>query len=200
MNYEEALTAQAEKSDKAQLDEQNAKAWHKILDRWPLRDSQANYGMLLQWANPLTLEPFEELLRTKPAGLELDAISREQFIQDIVQQVGGDAKTKRDLAFRLSTFSLGQLRQRAGELAFKKTVRTKEQAKAYVASQRDPEPHGYNGTGFPRLAATLVPPGEIKAVNTGDFLRKIARSDVWLLKRDVRIYGSQQCEHFLNNA
>ena len=58
-----------QQQEKAQRDEVNARAWHQILNKYPLRDTQANYNLLLGWANPLSLEAFEALLRVDPKSL-----------------------------------------------------------------------------------------------------------------------------------
>jgi LysM repeat protein len=198
MNYEQALADKATQQDKANRDEINARGWRAILNKYTLRDTAANFAMLVEWANPLTLEAFEELLRSKPKGLTLDATSREQLIDEIVKNSHGDQNTLRNLKVKLlSTYSLTQLRDARRGQEFKSRVRTKEQAEAHVAkAHRDTS---WNGTGYPKLQATLVPPGQVVAVKTGDFLRKIAREDVWLLKRYVRIYGSSQIDWWLQN-
>jgi hypothetical protein len=64
---------------------------------------EANYSMLLDWANPLTLEAFEELIRSKPEGLTLSGTSREGLIDEIVSLSHGDSNALRQLRFRLST-------------------------------------------------------------------------------------------------
>jgi hypothetical protein len=197
MNYETALADQAAAEQKAQRDEQNARAWHAILAKYPLRDSQANYSMLLLWANPLSLEAFEELLRSRPAGLTLDAVSRESLIEEIVKNSSSDLNSQRSLRLRLSTNSLGQLREKRREQEFRATVKTKDQAKAFLANAH--QDNSWKGTGMPRLHSSIVPPGEVAAVKTGDFLRKIARSDAWLLKRYVKIYGADQINWWLQN-
>ena len=51
------------------------------MNKYPLRDTQANYNIVLTWGNPITIESFEALLRRKSHGL--DMISREKIIEDI---------------------------------------------------------------------------------------------------------------------
>jgi hypothetical protein len=196
-NYQEVLTNQATAQDKAQRDEMNARGWQAILNKYPLVDNQANYRMLLDWANPLTLESFEALLRTKPAGLSLAGTSREGLIEEIVSLSYGDSNALRQLRFKLSTYSLAQLRQKKHDIEFKKQVSTTVEARKYIAEQRAQEPQSFNG--YPRLQNTIVPPGEVRAVNTGDYMRKIAKSDVYELKRMVRLFGSEQCNYWLAN-
>ena len=71
MNYEQTLADQAVKNDKAERDEQNARGWHAILNKYPLRDTQANYNIVLTWAARITMESFEALLRRKSHGLDM---------------------------------------------------------------------------------------------------------------------------------
>lgn len=197
INYEQALADQAAKNDKAQRDEQNARAWHAILNKYPLRDTQANYNIVLTWGNPITMESCEALLRRKDNGL--DMVSREKLIADIVNNSHGDQNALRQLRTRLGTFSLTQLRQKRRDIEFKSEVVGVDAAKKYIAQNR-PQDLGWNGTGYPRLQSTVVPPGQFQPVPTGQYLRQIAKSDLYLFKRYVRLHGSQQVDWWLQNG
>jgi hypothetical protein len=194
VNYEQAKADQAAAQEKAQRDEVNARAWHQILNKYPLRDTQANYNLLLGWANPLSLEAFEALLRADPKSLVM--ISREQIIEDILEHSHGDQNTLRQLRTRLGTYSLTQLRQKRRDIDFKSEVHTKEQAKEFVSKNRVND-LGWNGTGFPKLQSTIVPPGQAQAVPTGQFLRQIAKSDFYLFKRYARMYSAEQLTYWM---
>lgn len=194
VNYAAAQAQQAEADTKAQRDEANAQAWHAILDRFYVRDTQANYSLAVSWSSGrLTLESFEALLRH--GGLDMS--SREGIIDDIIQNSFGDANALRSLRLRLSTYSLSQLRQKRRTIAFKQAINTKADAEKFVVSQRETEV-GWRGTGYPRLASTHVPRGQVTAIPTGQWLRGLAKEDLYEFKRIVRLYGSEQCNHWLN--
>lgn len=198
MNYEQTIAAQAAQQDKVARDKKSAEGWNQILGKYPLRDTQANFAALLEWANQLTLEAFEELIRTKPSNIStLDATSREGIIDDIVQHSHGDSNTLRQLRLKLSTYSLGQLRDKRRAIDFKSAVQTKEQAKAYVKEAH--ADNSWNGLGYPKLQSTIVPPGQVRAIPTGEFLRSIAKTDLWLFKRYVRLYSVEQINYWLAN-
>jgi hypothetical protein len=118
------------------------------------------------------------------------------LIADIVNNSHGDQNALRQLRTRLGTFSLTQLRQKRRDISFKSEVHTREQAKEFVAKNR-PQDLGWNGTGFPKLQSTLVPPGQFQAVPTGQFLRQIAKSDFYLFKRYARLYSADQLTYWM---
>jgi hypothetical protein len=195
VNYEQAKADQAAAQEKAQRDEVNARAWHQILNKYPLRDTQANYNLVVTWSDPITIESFEALLRRKDNGL--DMVSREKLIADIVNNSHGDQNALRQLRFRLGTYSLAQLRQKRRDIDSKAQVHTKEAAKAYVANTREKE-IGWRGSGYPKLLSTTVPAGQVHAVPTGQYLRDLAKSDIWLFKRMVKLYSSDQIDYWMN--
>jgi hypothetical protein len=196
--YEQALNAQAAQNDQEARDRKSAEGWSAILNKYTLRDSEANYKAVRDWSDPVTLESFEEFLRSKPAGFPtLDAVSREWLIDDIIANSHGDQNTSRQLKIRLSTYSLGQLREKRRSISFKQDVHTLPAAKLYVKeAHRDTS---WNGTGYPTLLPQTVPPGQIRAIPTGEFLRSIAKTELWLFKRYCKIYGVEQCNYWLNN-
>jgi hypothetical protein len=199
VNYQAAQAAEAAADQKVQRNEVNARGWQQVLAKYPLRDTQANYQLLLQWSNPITLEAFETLLRQKPAGFNLDMSSREGIIEDIVAHSHGDANTLRQLKARLTTYSLAQLRQKRHDIEFKSQVHTKFDAEKFVASQRNTEV-GWRNTGYPKLGSTYVPPGQVQAVPTGQYLRDLAKNDFWLFKRMVKLYSADQCTYWMQQA
>jgi hypothetical protein len=91
---------------------------------------------------------------------------------------------------------LAQLRQKKRDIEFKKQVSTTTEARKYIADVRAAEPQSWNG--YPRLQNSIVPPGEVRAVPTGDYIRRIAKADVYELKRMVRLYGSEQVNYWLH--
>ncbi len=199
INFENTQGEQQAVESKAQRDEVNARAWHSILAKFPLRDTQANFGVIADWSKPnaVTLEAFEELLRVSPKSLDMS--SRDQIIDDIVQHSHGDTNELRQLRFRLSTYSLAQLRQKRRDIDFKQEVHTYDAAKKFVASARNIE-IGWRGTGYPKLASKIVPRGEVHAVPTGQYLRQLAKTSLWDFKRMVKIYSSSQIDYWLAQA
>lgn len=198
INYQEAVAAQTKAEQKAQQDELNARAWHAILDKYTLVDNQANFHIIREWSNgQITVQAFETLLRDNPGMVNMS--SREAIIDDIVSNSHGDSNTLRNLKVRLSTFSLAQLRAKRRDIEFKSEVHTRDAAKNFVASQRDTE-IGWRGTGYPKLQSTLVPPGQVQATPTGQYLRQLAKTDLYNFKRMVRVYGSAQCDWWMQNG
>lgn len=195
VNYEEAKADQAAAQEKAQRDEVNARAWHQILNKYPLRDTRANYTAILGWCNPITMEAFESLLRQKNNGL--DVSSREEIIDDIIDHSHGDSNTLRNFRLRLTTWSLTQLRERRRQIQFKSEVTTKAEAKDYLRKHNAPD-YGWEGTGFPKLQSSLVPQGEVSAVPTGQYLRRLAKEDIYTFKRFVKLYSADQCTFWMN--
>ena len=195
MNYEQTLADQAVKNDKAERDEVNARGWHAILNKYPLRDTQANYNIVLTWGNPITMESFEALLRRKSHGL--DMVSREEIIEDIVDNSYGDANSLRQLRFRLSTYSLSQLRQKRRDIDFKAKVHTKAAAKEYVANARGND-RGWRGSGYPKLLSTHRPTGAGPSGSDGQYLRRSAKSTLYFFKRMVKLYSSDQIDYWMN--
>jgi hypothetical protein len=196
VNYENALARQAEADEKKRRDEINAWGYQMVLNKYPLFDNQANYNIIVSWCNPITLEGFESLLKQHPKSLSM--ASREALIEEIIFLSHGDVNTLRNLRARLSTYSLAQLRQKSRDIDFKAEVNTRDAAKKFVASQRDTE-IGYKGTGYPKLQSTIVPPGQVQAIPTGQYLRTLAKTELWQFKRMVRLYSSAQIDYWLQN-
>jgi hypothetical protein len=197
INYLEEQAAQAEKEAKAKHDRLNAEGWGQVLSKFPLRDTQANFTVLCEWCAPntITVEAFESLLRSNSKSL--DMTSREGIIKDILDHSTGDKNTLRDLGIRLSTWSLGQLRQKRSDIAFKQGIHTKDDAKQYLAGQRDKE-IGWRNTGYPKLASTYVPPGQVQAVPTGQYLRELSKTDLRQFKHAAIKFQQYQGEQYVD--
>ena len=200
INFENEQAKQQAAESAAQRDEANARAYQTILRSYTLRDTFANFRIIEEWAKPnvITLLAFEELLKASPQSLDMS--SREEIIEDILKNSHtSDANEQRQIRFRLTTFSLGQLRDKRKNIEFKGKVRTLDQAKKFVADARNIE-IGWKNSGYPKLQSTIIPRGEVRAIPTGQYLRHLAATSLWDFKRMVRVYSSQQVDFWLAQA
>ena len=83
------------------------------------------------------------------------------------------------------------------DIDFKAKVHTKAAAKEYVANARGND-RGWRGSGYPKLLSTTVPPGQVQAIPTGAYLRDLAKNDLFLFKRMVKLYSSDQIDYWMN--
>lgn len=186
-NFEQSQIALTATQAKAQQDRVNADAWGAILNRYPLRDSQANYSVILDWCgDQITVEKFERLWAENPSVL--DVSSREEIIQDIVDNSFGNSNDLRSLAFRLSTFSLAQLREKRRTIAFKAEVKSKEQAREVL---KNAQPNRDRFPGYVPLPDRLYDSATRTWVTVDkEYLDGLIRNgDLFQFKRLVKLHG-----------
>jgi hypothetical protein len=191
-NYQEHLAENAAAESRTALDKANAEGYAQILARYAIRDTQANYAVLRDWAAPnaITVDSFIALLRSDPKAIDMS--SREGVIQDIVDVSTGSDNDLRSLKFRLSTFSLAQLRQKMRDISFKKQVSTHAEAKKYLAEGRKPETTQFPG--WPALPQKMYERGKGWIEVDAAYLEHLIREDVFSFKRLVKLYGGQQVD------
>src|SRR5437899_1990834 len=119
ISYEnKAATEQQQKNEAAQ-EARNREVFFEALCRWPLKEHEANYQLLLSWSGDglLSVEKIEYLLKHKPAGFNFDSTTRElligelgEFLRDTTSQKTLSDYDFRQWVLRASTWSLRQLR------------------------------------------------------------------------------------------
>ncbi|SRR6266851_5777614 len=200
VNYEsKAATEQQQKNEAAQ-EARNREVFFEVCCRFPIRDHDANFALLVQWAGDgvLTLEKAEYLLKHRVAGFNPDVVTREKLIEELARELrdGYTDYDHRQWRLRASTWSLRQLRNKKRELLLKRELTTAQKARNYLTEARA-EGVDNKYPGYPRLLKTIVPPGQIFAVDTRQYLVELARTDIFAFKRMVRIYGEQQVNDYL---
>ncbi len=207
VNYEsKAATEQQQKNEAAQ-EARNREVFFEVCCRFPIRDHDANFALLVQWAGDgiLTIEKAEYLLKRRVSGFNPDVVTREQLIGELGQFLREMTSTKtlsdydfKNWRFRAGTWSLRQLRAYKKELELKRQLQTVEQARNYLTEVRN-EGVENKYVGYPRLLKTIVTPGQIFAVDTRQYLIDLAKSDIHAFKKYVRLYSEPQITNILNN-
>jgi hypothetical protein len=192
-NYSQMLTEESAAAEKSALDKANAEGYGKVLARYAIRDTQANYAVLRDWSAPeaITVDSFIALLHSGSKAIDMS--SRDEIIQDIVDASTGDQNVLRELKFRLSTFSLGQLRERRRQIDFKKQVSTHAEAKQYLAEVRKPETTQFPG--FPSLPQKMYERGKGWVAVDAEYLENLIREDAFQFRRLCKLYSAAQVDH-----
>ena len=197
VNYEsKAATEQQQKNEAAQ-EARNREVYFEALCRWPLKEHEANYQLLLSWSGDgaLSLEKIEYLIRHKPQGFNVDATTREEIIAELAQELrdGCNIRTLSDYdwkqkVLRMGTWSLRQLREERRSMRLRRELTSTQAARNYLTEARAVEDTKYPG--WPRMLKTVVPRGEIFS---RDFNAAYIKSlDAFELKRLIAVYGSEQ--------
>ncbi len=207
MSIQDYATQSAESNARAaaaQQDHKNKQVWEEdILPRYDIKDFEANFRMCVDFSNgDLTLGKFEFLISNTPPGFSLVFGDERQDLLDKIQEKLADPYGRRMTTFDLktqmkkfSTFNRMELRAKLAEITRRQELSKKtatelraDNAAYYRAQENQLYP------GFPTLASTIVPPGQIQAVSTREYLQHLAKHDLYGFKRMIRLYGSQQCD------
>jgi hypothetical protein len=162
---------------------------------------------IVRWTQNVDVLPTAELFEialeadpgsTKEFARQPIAHIREQIVEEILDLLasknGGrdgkfDSFNLRSEEARMKPWSLEALRQRLSDIKVRQRMAAApvSELKKFVADSR-PKPGLFPG--WPTLPQTLVPPGEIHAVNvTAEWLNGLAKTNLWLFKRLVKLYG-----------
>jgi hypothetical protein len=209
VNYTNTLAEQTNADAKAQQEQRNRAAFSELLARHELlANTEANYQMLVDFTSgDLTVAKGEFFLQNPPPGLALTfRDERESLIAAIIRAMHDPTErrfTKFDeqqLRKALAYKSRIELMQKLADVTRRQSMakKTATELRQDLKDIRKAEGFGWNNTGYPRLAARIVPRGEFRAIPTGQFLRHIARTDVYELRRMCRLYSSAQVDHRLN--
>lgn len=185
----------------------NDAAWSEILDAYPISSCTANRVIVESYlGGNITVAGFEYLMNNPPSGLTLAwHDEHDALLDEIVKRLHdpyGRRMNEHSLRVervRMSYWSRAQLRAKLRELIARQDAakRPVEELKSDLREYRRKEAAVTSFNGYPLLLDETVPPGEVKAVPTGEFLRTISRTDLWLFKRYVAKYGAEQVNKFL---
>jgi len=205
ISYETKFREQEAARKAAELHRKNRAVFEQALNRWYLKEHEANFALLVQWSPILTMEAIAFLMdpKTRPANFTPDMTTREKLIKellDMIEDPTGKRLTQHDLhtkAVQLQSKSLSELRAYRRELNFKAEHTTAESAREYLKTQRSYTRPKYPG--YEDLPLTMQIKGEAEARSTRDALLWYSRHDVSTLRyRLVPRYGFQQINDVLS--
>jgi hypothetical protein len=206
INYQNEMAVEQAKADADRLEAANRAVFDEILARYAISENEANYQMFRSFANPMTVEACEYLLKGNVSGFTLSWSSRDKIIEELANKVRDNTTQKtlsaydwKQLVIRMSTWSLRQLRSYKREIEFKHSHNA-QQAREYLTNARKEEPNPFPG--WPRLPKRMVlPHGPIAYTElNAEFFRNLARTDYYMFKnRFVKIYGADQITARMNN-
>jgi hypothetical protein len=143
INYKNQMAQADARADAERVETQNVAVWQEMLDRHLIGDNTANYEMFRDFANPMTIESCEYLLRGNVKGFTLSWVTREDLIRELATTLRDNTTTKtlsdydwRTKVRSMSAWTLPSLRAYKRELQFKQTHRTVEAAQQYLANAR----------------------------------------------------------------
>src|SRR6516164_3294216 len=212
--YQQEIEKKIQQEQVAELQRKNDLAWRQIVDTYPLKDCTANRRIVEDYCNGvITIDKFQFLQQNPPKGYQLawgeEWQSLLQEILGMLYDPYGRRMTDHDLrqqAIKMSFWTRAQLRARRDELALKQQLnkKTATELREDLRKAREvkrPYP------GFPTLLPTTVPKytvpemgwNTIHAIPTGDYMRWLAKHDIFLFKRYAAIYSMNQLTYWLNN-
>jgi len=207
ISYEVKFQEQEAARKAAALDVKNRAVFEQALDRWYLKEHEANFRLLVQWSPILTIEAIAFLMdeKTRPAGCQPDMTTREKLIAELVELLRDPTErrmTAHDLhtkTVQLAGKTLAELRAYRRKLNFKQEYKTAEQAREYLKTQRSYARPKY--AGYEDLPETMTVKGEAVARTTKDALLWYSKNDFWYFKnRIVPRYGSRQINDCLSGS
>ena len=150
-----------------------------------------------------SLDLFQTALDLNPDEMKSFAIqpierTREQIVEEYLRLLAAhsrqDAYSLKSEEARLRHLPIEALRQRLSDLKVRQKMASQSVStvKAIVA---DAHADKSAFPGWPTLPSRLVPQGSIQSVEVNaDYLNGLAKTDIWLFKRFVRLYGSEQID------
>ena len=202
--YQESLAKhQADQAAKAK-ERQNRQVWRELLSRYDLADTIANYKRVLEYFgnDGLDVRTFEWMMKNdRPFSKTLDwRDQKEELIDRIVAliQKNGPPQTAHDLETwrtKLKFFTTDQLRDKLTEVATKQAFNSRPIGELYdaLAEHRKAQAN-VTKEGYPVIPDIIVPPWDSKAIGMKEYLDRIAKTDVLLLKRAVKLWGHKQVD------
>ena len=194
-------------------------AWEQVLQTWPIAGHHANRSMVEDYCGgEITLAKVEFLLQNQPKGFQLDFSDDRQTLLDQIVELLTDpfgrtvpAATMQARINPYRVMNRAQLRAAIQQLTEAKANRAKSAPQIRAEMQAADEANrkanfGYTdkrGMQWPRILKTMVPPGQIQAVPSGQYIRDLGKSrDVnalYQFKRLIKIYGVDQINHAMQN-
>jgi hypothetical protein len=205
INYRTQVAAQVEADAAKEKAAANDAAWQEIIDRYVIRDHQANRRMVEDFCNGIIeLAKFKFLVDNPPQGFQLDWSTEDALKTELIEKILAarqfspvEAKSNQS---KMKFWTLRMLRNELQRLTMKEHLSsnfTVDELKAGVKEVRESNVPKY--AGYENLPRTIVPKGFVTAVSTSEFLRHAARHDIRAFEYYVKRYGSQQVNNFLNN-
>jgi hypothetical protein len=204
ITYEQKFRQQEAARNAAELDRKNRAVFGHILNKYYIREHEANYQMFLKFAGTLlTMDAADYLMKNRPEGFQIDMTTRQALIEELVELLRDPTErrmTTHDLhtkTVQLAGKTLAELRAYRRSLTFKQEHATAESARDYLRTQRGYARPKY--VGYEDMPLTLTIPGEAVARSAKDALQWYAKNDFWTFKnRLVPRYGMQQITDVLN--
>jgi hypothetical protein len=106
--------------------------------------------------------------------------------------VAGGARVLSWTTRGLAQWSVSELTELLAAIVTKQTLETKQVSEVREIARGVQEERPYPG--YATLASTIVPPGQILAISTRDYLSQIAKADLHQFKKMVQVYGSKQID------
>lgn len=201
--YEASLAKhQADQAAQAK-DRQNRQVWREILSRYDIADNIANYNRVLQYCSgEMGVQKFDWMMRNdKPFAKTLDwRDQREELTEKILALIRehGPRMTEHDLLTwrtKLKFFTTDQLRDKLTEAATRQAFNERPVSELYDALAEHRKAQSTTTfEGYQRIPDTIVPPWTTQAIPMKQYLDRIAKTDVLLLKRAVKLWGHRQVD------
>lgn len=205
ISYEQKYREQEAAERKAALEAKNRAVYEICLNKFLLRDTEANYRLLLAWSPVLTIDAVEYLMNPKtcPPNFQPDMTTKDALVAELIE-ILRDPRERRMSAHDLHTrerqlqnASLADLRAYKRRLTFQQEHPTAESARAYLKEQRQQAKPKY--IGYDNIPPMITLPGETIARTAKAALLHLSKTDYWTFKnRYVPRYGMQQITDILN--
>jgi len=198
------VAAQVEQNAAEQKAAANEAAWQEIINRYVIKDHAANRRMVEDFCNgTIELAKFKFLVDNPPAGFQLDWSTEDVLKIELIEKILAarqyspvEAKVKqRDLKFW--TLRIRNELQRLTAKEHLSSNFTAAELKDGLKQVRQSQMPRYPG--FENLPRTIVPPGFVTAVDTGEYLRHCVKHDIAAFRYMCSRWGVQQCDDYRLN-
>lgn len=199
IDYKHAAMSELERMNRADKDAKNAALWREAITKYAFASHQANYRVILDWCSgELSMTKIDWLMQRKPDGLTLDwADEKPKLIEAILaaRQYSNLEQERK----RLRLLTRVQLIDQLAHMVTKEELSkfTAAELRQGLAEHRKSNVPRYPG--FENLPRTIVPRGFVTAVDTAEFLRHVAHTDVRTFEYYCKRYGVQQIDDYRFN-
>jgi hypothetical protein len=199
IDYKNAAMSELERMNRADKDFKNAAVWREAITKYAFASHQANYRVILDWCSgELSMTKIDWLMQRKPDGLTLNwTDEKPKLIEAILaaRQYPNLEQERKRLQLLTRTQLIDQLAHMVTTEELSKF--TAAELRQGLAEHRKSNVPRYPG--FENLPHTIVPPGFVTAVDTGEYLRHCVKHDIAAFRRMCSRYGVQQCDDYRLN-
>jgi hypothetical protein len=199
IDYKNSAIAEMNRVAAEGKEAKNAAVWREAITKYAFASHDANRKILLDWCSgELSMTKIDWLMQRKPDGLTLDWADEKPKLTEAILAARQYPNLEQERK-RLTLLTRVQLIDQLAHMVTKEELSkfTAAELKQGLAEVRKSNIPRY--AGYENLPRTIVPKGFVSAVDTAEFLRHVARTDLRTLQYYVKRYGSQQVNDFLND-